>query len=72
MAAALFFSAFLYLGAVGGLRDRLVQVKEDFITEYVEEKDGTVEIGRHGKRGWRILFRLKTGEIEFYREEFIK
>lgn len=68
-AAALFLAAVVYFGVFGSLRERLLRVKEDWGMELIEEKDGAFRLGGKSRRGWRIIFRPKTGEIEFYREE---
>lgn len=68
-AAALFLAAVIYFGALGSLRERLIRFKETCGLEIIQEKDGALRLGGKSRRGWRIIFRPKNGEIEFCREE---
>lgn len=56
----------LYLCAAGHFKERLFQVREEISLEVRDDHPGFRE------RFWRIVFRLKTGEVVIYREEELK
>lgn len=62
--AGFFAVVFLYLAAIGGLREEFFHIAEEqtFQVTFPQEPDGS-------RTTFRILFRIRSGELIIYREE---